>query len=758
MLNVRFTFALGAIAFACCANAQTTMYNQFQLGIWPASVSQDGTILVGTDSNNRPAYYANGHLLELPARCASVGPMSRDGHIVGGQTTDKLPYLWSPSAGLTILPLPAGETIGGVGMISGDGKVAVGSAGYGFTPLVWDSTGVHKLPKEDPTYYNLITCINYDGSMFGGSAGLYGGYDWFNFGFGGGYNSVTPLLYSKGPSGYTYSNPAFDNMPKPYGDLCEQIACMTDAGAYYTDAFTLDHIPGSNGQYIQANFGGVDAFYHSDGHPAVPIGVDKHMEIFACTSDGLAAFGRVFHAVNYPPGVMYSTFARGEALISYRGKVQNLFTFMAAHGIDLGIIGAVWEHTNIYRCSGDGSVLIGDGDFLDSHGFLNHGLGFMIRVVGNLRGLALQPNSVRGGDDGVGYVALDWPSGGGMYVKLNSDNPAVVPNGNYFLSDGENPAVFQYHTNAVSQDTLVHVSLVLNGKGTTIPLMVTQDRKPSPSLASVTTQFISAGKASGKVSFSSPVPAPGATVLITSGNEGAALPQATVFVPAGATSATFPIDTYPVAYSTVVTIRADYNTQFVRGMLLVNPANPYSLTVTPNPVPGGNQVSVKLIFAGYAPFQMQGVLKSSNNSIISTGTGLPLSSNGQTLMFPLAAKGVDDDSQVTLSAVYPGATAATTVKVLAATVKSITPANSTIPVGTSENILVTLNGSCGPSGGTLTLVSANPAAVSVPSTASLSAGKVLSGFKVTGKAHTAAPVPITIGYRGLTYHIYVSVQ
>lgn len=119
---------------------------------------------------------------------------------------------------------------------------------------------------------------------------------------------------------------------------------------------------------------------------------------------------------------------------------------------------------------------------------------------------------------------------------------------------------------------------------------------------------------------------------------------------------------------------------------------------------------------------------------------------------------VDDDVPVTLTSTAFGMTVRKTVTVAAATISTVTPANSTLTVGGTENLAIILNGLCGPSGGTVSLSSSNPNAVSVPSAVPIASGKIYAFAKVMANATTASPVVVTVTYRGLHYHVQVGVQ
>ena len=94
---------------------------------------------------------------------------------------------------------------------------------------------------------------------------------------------------------------------------------------------------------------------------------------------------------------------------------------------------------------------------------------------------------------------------------------------------------------------------------TTITLTVTPP--PLPTVSSLTlspTGVIGGTSSTGTVTLSGPAPAGGAQVALSSNNSAASVPS-NVIVPAGATSATFRVNTSIVLFSTTATISASYN-------------------------------------------------------------------------------------------------------------------------------------------------------------------------------------------------------
>jgi len=181
-----------------------------------------------------------------------------------------------------------------------------------------------------------------------------------------------------------------------------------------------------------------------------------------------------------------------------------------------------------------------------------------------LSSLTLNPTSVVGGtQSSTGTVTLTGaaPSGGAV-VTLSSSNTNVARTpSSVTVVAGATSATFTVNTSAVLASTTVSISGAYGGVTRAASLTVVPAPPPPPTLASLTLDHanVFGGQSStGTVTLSGPAPAGGAQVLLSS-NNGAARVPSSVIVPAGATSATFTVNTSFVLISTSSTISASYN-------------------------------------------------------------------------------------------------------------------------------------------------------------------------------------------------------
>jgi len=182
----------------------------------------------------------------------------------------------------------------------------------------------------------------------------------------------------------------------------------------------------------------------------------------------------------------------------------------------------------------------------------------------SLSSLALNPASVVGGNSSTGTVTLSGPApAGGAQVTLSSSNTtAARVFASATVAAGATSATFTASTSAVAASTLVTISATYGGVSRTASLTVQPVPPPAPTLASLTlnpTSVVGGLQSSrGTVTLSAPAPLGGVQVALSSSNGAASVPSG-VFIPAGASSASFTVNTSAVLTSTSATISARYN-------------------------------------------------------------------------------------------------------------------------------------------------------------------------------------------------------
>ena len=162
--------------------------------------------------------------------------------------------------------------------------------------------------------------------------------------------------------------------------------------------------------------------------------------------------------------------------------------------------------------------------------------------------------SVAGGKSIVGTVTLNGPAPeGGVSVDLSSDNSSIPVPGIMVIAVSHEFGSFNVTTRSVGAITDVHVSASVGS--------ITVSRTVTVNPAVLTSVTVSPGSiaggtmAIGTVTLSGPAPAGGTTILLASSNA-AAMVDATVVIPEGATTATFTVSTSHVGSNTNASISA----------------------------------------------------------------------------------------------------------------------------------------------------------------------------------------------------------
>ncbi len=180
----------------------------------------------------------------------------------------------------------------------------------------------------------------------------------------------------------------------------------------------------------------------------------------------------------------------------------------------------------------------------------------------SLSSLTLNPTSgVGGAQSSTGTVTLSGPAPtGGAQVALSSNNGAASVASSVAVPAGATTATFTVNTSVVTASTTVTISAAYGGVSKSATLTVTPPPLPTVSSLTLNPTSVIGGvnSTTGTVTLSGPAPAGGAQVVLSSNNGAASVPSR-VFVPAGATSATFAVSTSVVLVSTSVTISALYN-------------------------------------------------------------------------------------------------------------------------------------------------------------------------------------------------------
>ena len=167
----------------------------------------------------------------------------------------------------------------------------------------------------------------------------------------------------------------------------------------------------------------------------------------------------------------------------------------------------------------------------------------------------------------------------------------------------------------------------------------------------------------GTTSLTAPAPAGGATIALGSDKASATVP-ANVIVNAGASSATFPIATTPVAASVTATISASYAGITKTTAVTISPPVPSSLTLSPSTVNAGSSSTGTVTLNGAAPAVGTVVaLSSSKPSVASVPTSVTVPPGSSSATFIVNTSPGSSNTSVTVSATAGGITKSATLSI-----------------------------------------------------------------------------------------------
>jgi hypothetical protein len=255
--------------------------------------------------------------------------------------------------------------------------------------------------------------------------------------------------------------------------------------------------------------------------------------------------------------------------------------------------------------------------------------------------------------------------------------------------------------------------------------------------------------ATGILTLAAPAPAGGVVATLLTSSGAAAVP-ASVFVPAGQTTASFPITTTPVTVTTVATITAVSNNT-VSAPLTINPPGGgggggggtptgtiISLTISPSSVTGGQGATGTVTLAASAPAGGIPVSLSSNTPSAGVQTSVTVQQGQTSATFPITTNAVTATTTATITATSANSASATlTINPAGGggggtptgTITSLTVMPPSVTGGESAVGTVTLSAPA-PMGGIPVSLSSNNGAATVQPSVTVQQGQMSATFPV----------------------------
>ena len=369
--------------------------------------------------------------------------------------------------------------------------------------------------------------------------------------------------------------------------------------------------------------------------------------------------------------------------------------------------------------------------------------------------IAFAPSSVVGGTNGSGKVTLTGAAGpDGTVVTLVSSSPKVVVPATVTVPAGTTSVSF------VAITSTVPVNISATVRATALAVTVTGTltvQAPKPTVLAYNPTSITGGKtATGTVTLSGKSPAGGTEVTLNADNGILTIP-ATVVVPEGASTVTFPVSTLVVDTNVVVTTTATANlTTVTKTVTVLSPVlTTLSLVSSIN---GGLSTSGKVTLSGAAPAGGITVGLVSNNAAVTVPASVVVLEGALSANFTATTNAVDVDEVGSVIASHGTVSKSVVIKVKTALVTSITVSPASVKGLGTLNFRVSLVSAAGPSGRVVTLSSANPA-VNLPATVTVPSGATFITFTASTNSvavSTSGLVTATTGAVSKTVNVTVT--
>ena len=459
-----------------------------------------------------------------------------------------------------------------------------------FTPGIIEFTGPHGISPAGTLTMdglgNLIGATSQGGAPWNPGLGDFGTGTLFQWHPGGA--MFNPLTFDGGNGVSPNSGLAMDAQGNLYG--------TTFQGGPFDDG-TLYKIAPDGVATTLVNFSGTNG-----KNPMGAVTIDSQGNLYGTTY--LGGVTAINNAINgYGTIWKYSPTAGLTTLVSFNG-FNGMFpqngVVMDGQGNLFGTtfeggpnsIGVVFE----YSASGILSTLVGfDGPIngstplsplcLDGQGNLygvanmggpgGYGSIFAVQPVTTplaVSSIAVSPTSLLGGNAGQGKVTISGPAPvGGMPVTLGSSSSYVTPMGPVIIPAGATSATFAIQTTPVPATTPVAISARLGSSMLQTTLTALPPTTTAIAMTYIDPISVQGGSPSaGKVLLNRVSPAGGTLVTLSSASVNARVP-ASITVPAGAMTATFPITTQPVTVTDDAMITISVGASSMQAGILVSP-------------------------------------------------------------------------------------------------------------------------------------------------------------------------------------------
>ncbi|MER3412896.1 MAG: hypothetical protein C4341_01415 [Armatimonadota bacterium] len=298
----------------------------------------------------------------------------------------------------------------------------------------------------------------------------------------------------------------------------------------------------------------------------------------------------------------------------------------------------------------DGNIMNGTPNYAQINaGFTAHNL--PAPPVPPITQFTMTPPEVVGGFTATITISLNSVAGiGGVVVTLDSSNPAALPlPPSVTIPSGSSTTSFNVTANPVGTRTVVTLSAT--SSGFTKELIAVVHPLSIRSVSINPSNVVGGTSSAGTVTFDPPVPDGGAVINLASSHPSVASVPATLNVPGGATSATFPVATFPTGVTADVRITASFGSSSAFGIITVQTPSIFSFVVSPRTIQGGNTTQGTVFLNGPAPAGGAVVtLQSLKPAVVQVPVSVTVAPGSTSASFTINSSPVQSQQSVTVKA------------------------------------------------------------------------------------------------------------
>ncbi len=334
---------------------------------------------------------------------------------------------------------------------------------------------------------------------------------------------------------------------------------------------------------------------------------------------------------------------------------------------------------------------------------------------------------ITGGKSVQGTVTLGNVRNKNTVVNLTSNNAALTVPASVTIPAGSTTASFTATSSSVPSDVTVTVS----SSGVNIISGSTQldVRSARVGTFTINQDSLSVGQTgSATVKLQSVAPTGGILVTLLNSNPTALDCPASILIPAGASTATFPVTGKTVAVATTVKVEATPTFAEKSDTVIITPPAALASVSIADFVVGSSRVGQVSLTAA-APTGGAVVSLASSSALLSLPTSVTVPAGATTANFTVSAANLVRNATITAS--YLGLSKTDLVSTVSLGIASVTSSRTTLPIGQTATVTVTLS-AVTPQDLAIVVTQQTAGVVLIPATIVIPAGSTTGTFTITG--------------------------